>query len=384
MIGGNLLGQGGFGCVFHPAILCKKNKKKPEEYVTKIQRKNASAINEYEISKKIKKINYYDNYFAPIESQCNVDVKSLTINPDDFNQCNIFKKESDNKFMSMQIKKIHGVDMTDYMRDFHKRTFFLKNITNSYGHLLIAIKNLIDNGIIHFDLKFPNIMYSFEDNLPLIIDFGLSIDITKIRENLTQYFYTPGIYTPWSLEIHLLNYLLHRNQNPSKAELKELAYTFIYGDEESSDGNKAILQQFSNKFVEQFLHECEKQLYTYIKLPFQKKIEKILKSFKTWDNYALSMAFLYILKPLFKMNAKYKKSALMIFWSELLLENIHPNPEKRNSVENTIIMFNKFFFENHDYTFDTIKKSINKNKNVISNMNKLKIDTQKMASIIQK
>ena len=47
-------------------------------------------------------------------------------------------------------------------------------------------------------------------------------------------------------------------------------------------------------------------------------------------------------------------------------------------------MFNKFFFENHDYTFDTIKKSINKNKNVISNMNKLKIDTQKMASIIQK
>ena len=84
------------------------------------------------------------------------------------------------------------------------------------------------------------------------------------------------------------------------------------------------------------------------------------------------------------MNTKYKKSALMIFWSELLLENIHPNPEKRNSVENTIIMFNKFFFENHDYTFDTIKKSINKNKNVISNMNKLKIDTKKMASIIQK
>ena len=113
-------------------------------------------------------------------------------------------------------------------------------------------------------------MYSFEDNLPLIIDFGLSIDITKIREKLTQYFYTPGIYTPWALEIHLLNYLLHRNQNPSKAELKELAYSFLYGDEES-DGNKAILQQFSNKFIEQFLHECEKELYSYIKLSFQKK-----------------------------------------------------------------------------------------------------------------
>ena len=92
--------------VFFILLFCvKKVKKKPEDYVTKIQRKNASAVNEYEISKKIKKINYYENYFAPIESQCNVDLKSLTIDPDDFNQCNIFKKENDSNFMSMQIKK---------------------------------------------------------------------------------------------------------------------------------------------------------------------------------------------------------------------------------------------------------------------------------------
>ena len=28
MIGGNLLGQGGYGCVFHPAVLCQNRKKK--------------------------------------------------------------------------------------------------------------------------------------------------------------------------------------------------------------------------------------------------------------------------------------------------------------------------------------------------------------------
>ena len=227
-------------------------------------------------------------------------------------------------------------------------------------------------------------MYSFESNLPLIIDYGLSIDITKVKEKLTQYFYTSGIYTPWCLEIHLLNYLLNNNPNPTKIELNELAYRFLYGDEDLPDGNKTILLQFSKKFIDNYFKLCEKQLLSYMNLTFEKKVEKILKSFKTWDNYALSIAFLHLLKPLFKMEEGFKKSALMIFWTQLLLENIHPNPEKRNSIENTIIMFNKFFFENHDYSFDTIKKSINNNKNVISNMNKLKIDTKKMASIIQK
>tara|TARA_B110000467_G_C18219521_1_gene422198 strand:- start:322 stop:1005 length:684 start_codon:yes stop_codon:yes gene_type:complete len=227
-------------------------------------------------------------------------------------------------------------------------------------------------------------MYSFESNLPLIIDFGLSIDMTKVSEKLTQYFYTSGIYTAWTLEIHLLNYLLNNNPNPTKVELKELAYRFLYGDEDLPDGNKTLLQQFSKKFIDNYFKECEKQLLSYMDLTFEKKIEKILKSFKTWDNYALSMAYLHLLKPLFKMEEGFKTSALMIFWTQLLLENIHPNPEKRNSIENTIIMFNKFFFENHDYTFNTIKKSINNNKNVISNMNKLKIDTKKMASIIRK
>lgn len=386
MIGGNLLGQGGYGCVFHPAVLCEKRKKKidKDKYVTKIQRKNNSATSEFEISQKIKKIPYYKNYYVPIDHQCNVDIHTLMIDTEDFNKCETFKKENKQKYVSMQLKKINGVDMIDYIRDFYKRTFFLKNITNSYGHLLIGIKNLADNDIVHFDLKFQNIMYSFESNLPLIIDFGLSIDMTKVSEKLTQYFYTSGIYTAWTLEIHLLNYLLNNNPNPTKVELKELAYRFLYGDEDLPDGNKTLLQQFSKKFIDNYFKECEKQLLSYMDLTFEKKIEKILKSFKTWDNYALSMAYLHLLKPLFKMEEGFKTSALMIFWTQLLLENIHPNPEKRNSIENTIIMFNKFFFENHDYTFNTIKKSINNNKNVISNMNKLKIDTKKMASIIRK
>ena len=386
MIGGNLLGQGGYGCVFHPAILCKKRKKKinKEKFVTKIQRKNKSSTNEFDISRKIKKIPFYKNYFVPVDHQCNINIQALNIDTEDFNRCETFKKSDNSKYVSMQLRKINGVEMIDYIKDFHKRTFFLKNITNSYGHLLIGIKNLADNGIIHFDLKFQNIMYSFDSNLPLIIDYGLSIDITKVREKLTQYFYTSGIYTPWCLEIHLLNYLLNNNPNPTKIELNELAYRFLYGDEDLPNGNKSILQQFSKQFIDNYFKLCKKQLLSYMNLTFEKKIEKILKSFKTWDNYSLSIAFLNLLKPLFKMQEGFKKSALMIFWTKLLLENIHPNPEKRNSIENTIVMFNKFFFENHDYSFDTIKKSINNNKNVISNMNKLKIDTEKMASIIQK
>ena len=55
-----LLNQGGYGCVYHPAIKCEngKNKKiikeKASEYISKIQFDDKSSRNEIEISKLLK------------------------------------------------------------------------------------------------------------------------------------------------------------------------------------------------------------------------------------------------------------------------------------------------------------------------------------------
>ena len=97
----NLLNQGGYGCVYHPAIQCEdgKNKKivkeKASEYISKIQFDDKSSRNEIEISNIIKNISNYNNFFAPIVSYCSINInridKSLTDVYGD--KCGIYEKE---------------------------------------------------------------------------------------------------------------------------------------------------------------------------------------------------------------------------------------------------------------------------------------------------
>ena len=46
MIGGKLLAEGGYGCVFAPGINCDGSVMKTKKYVSKIQRYDTSAKNE--------------------------------------------------------------------------------------------------------------------------------------------------------------------------------------------------------------------------------------------------------------------------------------------------------------------------------------------------
>ena len=39
MIGGGMIAEGGFGCVFHPAIPCSNDEDDEDEYISKIVKK---------------------------------------------------------------------------------------------------------------------------------------------------------------------------------------------------------------------------------------------------------------------------------------------------------------------------------------------------------
>ena len=63
-----LLNQGGYGCVYHPAIECENNKNKKiikdkaAQYISKIQFDDKSSKNEIFIGNIIKNINNYNNF----------------------------------------------------------------------------------------------------------------------------------------------------------------------------------------------------------------------------------------------------------------------------------------------------------------------------------
>ena len=64
MIGGKLLSEGGFGCIFHPGINCNGSIMESKKYVSKIQRYNKNAENEIKIGKALQEVRGFENHFA--------------------------------------------------------------------------------------------------------------------------------------------------------------------------------------------------------------------------------------------------------------------------------------------------------------------------------
>ena len=72
-------------------------------------------------------------------------------------------------------------------------------------------------------------------------------------------------------------------------------------------------------------------------------IKELLKFWNTWDNYSLSIMYLRFLYYL-NING-YIENIFIEKLTEILLTNIHPNPNKRLNIDNTILKFNQTLYE---------------------------------------
>lgn len=380
MKGGKLLSEGGYGCVFFPSINCNGKSMKKKKYVSKIQKFDKSAKNEIKIGKKIKEIKTYNLFFVPILKYCKVDVGS--IEDKDINKCTILKKNPTKKYVVMKIKYIEGSTFLDYIIKNKNNSQILRNIINSYNHLLLCLEKLVSRNIIHYDLKSENIMFNERLELPHILDFGISIDLSsfdfssidkKLRDSF--YVYAPEYYT-WPLEVHYMSYLLHESEDPSEDALIDMASRYV-------EGNKGLTKNFSPEFLKKFTNKCYDQLIYYKSLGLQKAIEKILSYWKTFDNYSLSIVFL---KLIHYINIEgYIKNNLIIFKTKLLLQNIDPNPENRLSIKDTVQAYNAFLYkkEMNENVYEEVKELFVNNKAAINDQLDLerKIERQETVTI---
>ena len=99
-------------------------------------------------------------------------------------------KTNDNDLILMKMYYIDGESFYYFIINRDNSSYIINNIIISYNHLLKGFDLLIKYKICHFDIKGDNILFDKNLLLPLIIDFGLSIDITSLKEsNLKNYFY---------------------------------------------------------------------------------------------------------------------------------------------------------------------------------------------------
>ena len=266
----------------------------------------------------------------------------------------------------LKMDYVEGSTFDQHIIDGKNNRELIFNIINSFIHLTKGISILIDNNIIHFDIKEDNIIFNHKKKVPILIDFGLSIKINNIdklsnnKELLQKYFYifAPQYYI-WPIEIHFLCYLININNNVSNDDIIDIVEKYIK--------NNPIFSYFSSDFVIKYKNICVQQLKYYNLFEKNKKIHKILTFWKTWDSYSLSIMFLRIICLL--NYDGFKENIFTTFFSEILTKNIHPDPTKRYSIDETKFKFSKFLYDkniNNIVSFKEVIKLFQKNKKSIN------------------
>lgn len=300
-----LLNQGTFGCIYHPGMTCN-HEPLDAKYVTKIHGSNEKTIeNEIAISKKVQTIKSYEDYFSPILENCKVNLAK--VNREEVEKCNFIKEDIKSKkpitYVSTKIRYIEGKSLMEYVADQTVKIY--PTISFLYKIICESVKKLTEKQIVHFDLRENNIIVS-KQGIPIIIDFGISIDMTKIVTNektiivktktitnaktinkLKDIFYAYTTkYKPWCIEIVLISYIIHHEPNISSDKIMEI---FDEVMKHNDFENKPYLKEEFPKYRENFKTSVST-------IPPKEILEYLLSTYKQWDLYSVAILLIQMLE----------------------------------------------------------------------------------------
>ena len=329
-----------------------------------------------------------------------------------------------------QIKKYRSEFKHDEIeRSYHLMSF----VFDLYERLMDSIQLLIQHKIVHYDLKENNILIEKIQQLPYIIDFGLSIDIERLLQhkwtetshkdakNKTpqtrtyntidsnvlysldsskifkgnylwkQHFYVHAPdYFLWPIEVHIMTYLINVNEILTSESLYKICYLYVSNNraiEYMSSGFKKKMFETSIATFSQFIHQPREQV-----------LNELVKYWDKWDMYAINLIFLRIMYELIfnidtdtetetdtetdeerysshterslneerqhKLDPHYSSNRKIVFKShykvklkqkynskkimntiQVMLRNIHPDPDKRMTPQETKAFIVSIFYE---------------------------------------
>jgi hypothetical protein len=115
-----------------------------------------------------------------------------------------------------------------------------------------------------------------------------------------------------------------------------------------------------------------KTLKKYNKVDKKNISDKIIQeSWKTWDNYSLSIIYLKFINFIaHTQDNEMLNNNLINFFVKLTLQNIHPDYTKRLTIAETQRQFNTFLYNEKNETIASLREiteQITKNKQTINN-----------------
>ena len=295
----NFIDQGTYGCVYRSEIACANKEgasilmgQYAPTFVSKVTRSidvnDTGTQSEIQIGSIIREIPFYKQYFAPVESSCPIRISQIERSESE--KCDLFQRAyaNDDDFVSHKIRYVGTMSMDKYlMTKADEPGILQKRLLECHIHLQKAIIILSDANIIHYDLKSNNIIYDDIYGQPIIIDFGLSFDKTKIVAPYRNEFYAfYEKYAPWCIEIVWISFLASSNggglnQKIPANQLKENVDIFVY--------DNPIFVNVSESIVEEY----RKSLHHYIDVHNEQLSKEfieqlILDNSSSWDNYSIA------------------------------------------------------------------------------------------------
>ena len=336
------ISEGSYGCIFRPGYSCDGKSLNSDKYITKIQKEQETSTREADISALIRTIDHYADFFSPIlEEPCLIDL--ATVEDDEIKKCgfiNDAKKNGPVKYETNKIKYVGKQTLADHSMYLFKQKpkQILKNLFDMHIHLLDGYKKLLEKGIIHFDVKENNIVCKDKTHLPIIIDFGLSFQIANIEKDNYQYaFFTYGPdYGPWCIDICFLTYMANKlgedwqGKPVEQKHINKVLFDFfsenyairnLFTEEERANFQKRLTDEFTNKIVTQ-------------KFTWKQFADYLTKCHHSWDNYAVCITFLYIIKDM-ELESYQMMFPKLGEYMKLLKTIVLSLPEERQTIENT-------------------------------------------------
>jgi len=327
-----LIGQGSYGCVFKPNINNKGETESNSEYISKLQLSGDTLENEINIGKKIQSITDYEEYFSPILEKYPIELKQIEKEQPELSDCEVTKDLKDDTTIFLdKIKYVGKNSLQNYLsimkKGEHKK--FLELFLETNIILLESLEKLNKIGIIHNDLKEDNIICRNDDGRPILIDFGLSMDnefmflpnnnsiLNIFTQNtntektpeknteekssqLNKYFfkYEPS-YEIWCIDIVIINYILNvlkKEEISSPIKINVIIEDYIKKNKIFEKKEEQQEYLFNEEEKNKFKNDLEKEFEIYNSETSENLLETLLTYQKTWDNYALSIIYLRLLK----------------------------------------------------------------------------------------
>lgn len=279
------------------------------------------------------KIQKYNQHFYVSTRKFELNINELPDEIDDNTESNVQHLYSDKSTILVQFPNRKIIYLKNYLKELNDPKQYVSIIIQGYKHLLTSIHLLVQHQLVHNNITFNNLVIDRNETL-LLSNFSLSIDIShsNFQEYISRFVfsYEPS-YIEWPLEFHLLAYI-------QTNKLKSLSKYNIENIINEVTKENYILSTYGQTFVSSYKEEAIKYFMKYVNKPLSFILTDCLQYYYSWDNYSLSILFLDILIHLHK-SMKHQNKFIIMFM-KLLVCNIHMSPEKRLTINETVLQFN--------------------------------------------